>query len=165
MSENDSEPTWDIGRVDESRLVMMTGGTRILRQTTKLRLHGHNVWEMTDEERIEFIRWNVLAATDELHEALQECGWKPWGSSRHLNRDAYLEELADVQLFLDNLVLMAIRDDQDGDDLGDEFDTICYRKIVNSERRQRDGYNGFTEKCPNCRRDLKIDQVCQCSTT
>ena len=31
-----------------------------------------------DNEKLEWIRWNVLALEDELHEALAETGWKPW---------------------------------------------------------------------------------------
>lgn len=57
-------------------------------------------------EAIEFIRWNVLALTDELHEALQEVGWKPWATSSHINREEYVGELVDAMHFLVNLFLV-----------------------------------------------------------
>src|SRR5690606_34705103 len=56
---------------------------------------GIDPLRLTDEERIEFIRWNVLALTDELHELLQEVGWKPWATSRHVNEPEATGELVD----------------------------------------------------------------------
>ena len=40
--------------------------------------------QIPDDRRapaIDFIHWNVTAATDELHELLGEIGWKPWPTS------------------------------------------------------------------------------------
>lgn len=58
-------------------------------------------------EVIEYIRTQVLGATDELHEVLGETGWKPWKNEGYgdVNRDAYLLELADVLVFWTNLVV------------------------------------------------------------
>ena len=61
---------------------------------------------MSREEAIEFVRWNVLALEDELHEALAETGWKPWSANRHINRDEYIGELVDAVHFLVNLFLV-----------------------------------------------------------
>lgn len=61
---------------------------------------------MSRIEAIEFIRWNTLALTDELHEALQEVGWKPWATSSHINREEYVGELVDAMHFLVNLFLV-----------------------------------------------------------
>ena len=66
--------------------------------------YGVDVTTLSDEERAQYIRDMSLALTDELHEALNETGWKPWATSRHINRQAYLGELIDVLHFWCNLV-------------------------------------------------------------
>lgn len=103
--------------------------------------------EMTTEERIEFITWNVLALTDELHEALAETGWKPWATSRHINEDAFKSELIDAFHFMGNLFLAA----------GMSADEVMRRyrqKRALNAKRQTDGYDGVTTKCPVCKRAL-----------
>ena len=102
---------------------------------------------LTDEERAEFIRWNVLALEDELHEALAEVGWKPWASSRHLNRDAFKGELVDAFHFMMNLMLAAEID-------ADEFLEAYRSKRDKNAKRQSDGYDGISGKCPGCKRAL-----------
>ena len=103
--------------------------------------------QLSDEDRAEFIRWNMLALEDELHEALAEVGWKPWATSKHLNYDAYKSELVDAFHFFMNLMLAA--------GIGaDEFLASYRRKREVNITRQRDGYNGVDGKCPVCHRDL-----------
>lgn len=111
------------------------------------RYYGRCPWEFTDEERASYIQMNVLATTDELHEALAEVGWKPWASSRHLNRDAYLGELVDALHFFVNLCLagrITARDLIDG----------YVKKNQRNHERQNEGYTGVKEKCPTCKRAL-----------
>lgn len=67
---------------------------------------GYDFQNMSDPERIEFIKWNILALTDELHEALRETSWKPWSSQRHINSEAFVDELIDALHFLFNLFLV-----------------------------------------------------------
>ena len=114
--------------------------------------YGFDFDEMTTEDRVEFITWNVLALTDELHEALAETGWKPWATSRHINLDAFKGELIDAFHFMGNLFLAA----------GMSADEVMrrYRKKrqVNADR-QADGYDGVTTKCPVCKRALDDDAV------
>jgi dimeric dUTPase (all-alpha-NTP-PPase superfamily) len=63
---------------------------------------------MEGEELAEFVRWNVLALEDELHEALDEVRWKPWASDTgFIDRDAFVKELVDAMHFLMNLMLVA----------------------------------------------------------
>lgn len=126
----------------------------LLTELEKLKVHGQIPSEMTDEERIEFIRWNVLACVDELHEALAEVGWKPWATSRHLNRDAFLHELVDAQLFLHNLMLTVLRDDDSVSKLQDEVDSLIQARIRRAIDRQVNGYDGVEGKCPHCHRSL-----------
>lgn len=107
---------------------------------------------LDDEERAEFIRWNVLALEDELHEALQEVGWKPWATSRHLNRDAFKGELVDAYHFFMNLMLAADID-------ADEFLEAYQAKRTKNAKRQAEGYDGVTGKCPHCKRALDDSAV------
>lgn len=111
---------------------------------------GNHLDRMTQAERLDYIRENVLAATDELHEALAETGWKSWATSRHINRDAYLGELRDCWQFLTNLMLVA---EPDPRKLAVWFaDALAEKHDVN--RRRIGAYDGITSKCPNCRRAL-----------
>jgi dimeric dUTPase (all-alpha-NTP-PPase superfamily) len=115
------------------------------------------------EERIEFIRWNVLALEDELHEMLQETGWKPWATSRHVNADAAIKEMIDAWHFFMNL-LLAIMGPEIGIDLvvgripeevfTDIFVVRYLDKVKVNAQRQKDGYDGLTGKCVKCHRDL-----------
>lgn len=123
-------------------------------EMAKLMEHGLHPASMTDEERIEFIRWNVLACTDELHEALAECGWKPWASSSHINREPFLHELVDAQLFLHNLMLAVVQPGESIDDLQRHIEAIVMERINRAINRQHEGYDGVTHKCPGCHRDL-----------
>lgn len=113
--------------------------------------YGHDFEKMSDEERIEFIKVNVLALTNELHEALGEVGWKPWATSRHVHSDAYLGELVDVFHFLMNLVLVLGYKEED---LAEMFVSRYFQKRAVNAQRQKDGYDGVSGKCPGCGRDI-----------
>jgi hypothetical protein len=103
--------------------------------------------DLNDEEKLEWIRWNMLALMDELHEALAETGWKPWAKSKHLNRDAFISELVDAFHFLMNLMLVVNCD-------ADEFLGKYFEKRGINAARQAAGYDGVTGKCPDCKRAL-----------
>ncbi|MGB2791292.1 MAG: dUTP diphosphatase [Candidatus Moraniibacteriota bacterium] len=99
------------------------------------------------QARTDFITWNILALTDELHEALAEVGWKPWATSRHVNEAAFKGELVDAFHFFMNLMLAANMDAYD----------LYFRYVEKRNRnaqRQRDGYDGVSGKCPTCKRAL-----------
>lgn len=99
------------------------------------------------EARIQNIKNNVLALTDELHEALNEVGWKPWATSRHVNERAFQGEIVDALHFLINLYLLG----------GGTPDTLYdqYReKNDKNRKRQQAGYDGIKDKCPGCKRAL-----------
>jgi dUTPase len=93
----------------------------------------------TGDERAESIRLNVLALTDELHEALRESGWKTWASSRHLNRYKFKEELIDAWHFFMNLWLIA-------DGTEDEFLSMYFRKRQTNLNRYENGYTGTSDR-------------------
>lgn len=112
--------------------------------------------EPTDEDRkpaIDFIHWNVTAATDELHELLGEIGWKPWAKSRHINWDAARGEWIDAMHFMANLALILGLDD------ANEIIERYLGKHKKNEQRQEDGYDGVSTKCPGCKRALDDNAV------
>src|SRR3546814_20161250 len=100
---------------------------------------------------VEYIKNQVLALLDEGHEALNEVGWKPWASSRHVNREAFAGELVDILCFLVNLALSVGLTPED-------FYRLHQEKALRNIKRQADGYDGQAGKCPGCLRaidDLK----------
>lgn len=107
--------------------------------------NGKNIEDFTDEERMAAIRENVLACTDELHEALAETGWKPWATSNHINREAFHSELVDAWHFFMNLMLHSGMTAQN-----------LYEGYLDKNRRnhqrQEHGYDGVVGKCPGCKR-------------
>lgn len=108
--------------------------------------------QFDDLRKVEFIKNNVLAALDELHEALAEVGWKPWASSRHINRDAVKGELVDVLHFYINLLgVIGVTPDE----LFEDY----FKKAAKNKKRQEDGYDGVSTKCPGCHRALDDDAV------
>jgi hypothetical protein len=108
---------------------------------------GSDPSKLTEEEKIEWIRWNMLALMDELHEGLAETGWKPWAKSKHVNRDAFVSELVDAFHFLMNLMLVV-------DCSADEFLDKYFVKRGLNEARQANGYDGIAGKCFTCKRAL-----------
>lgn len=118
---------------------------------------GNDPKTLDDEAKLEWIRWNMLALMDELHEALAETGWKPWAKSKHVARDAYVSELVDAFHFLMNLMLVVDCD-------ADEFLAKYFEKRGINVQRQAEGYDGITGKCPQCKRALD-DTAVTCTET
>lgn len=105
-------------------------------------------------DRVEYIRWNVLALTDELHEMLAETSWKPWAKADYVNADKATNELIDALHFLMNLFLVLAPEDRGPDALAaDIFDRYERKRAINAER-QRKGYDGVDSKCTGCKRAL-----------
>ena len=128
--------------------------------------YGMDLASFEPERRVQFIKDMVLAATDELHEALNETSWKPWSSTfGEVNEDAYFGELIDLVHFVMNLLLVAYPSlSPEGLAAAIELRYLEKRKI--NVRRQEDGYDGKTSKCPNCRRALDDKAVfCRRVTT
>lgn len=133
---------------------------RMLREQRELQLvmppAGRDPAELEGEDRTSFISWNVLALTDELHELLDEVGWKPWATSRHVNEDRALAELVDAWHFMMNLLWAVAGRGVLGDAgvLAAVLEARYQDKRAVNEQRQVDGYDGVTGKCPRCHRDL-----------
>lgn len=108
---------------------------------------GVNVDQLNDDEKIVFIKDMIIALEDELHEALAEVGWKPWASSKHINRDAFANELIDAFHFLINLFLVV---GVDASELAERY----YSKADKNKKRQIEGYDGLKGKCSICSRSF-----------
>lgn len=91
--------------------------------------------------------WNLWAAVSELVEMGDEFGWKPWASSRHVNREQIIKEAVDLLHFVANLLTMASC-------TGQELTTAYRAKQLKNLARQIEGYDGVTGKCANCHREL-----------
>ena len=90
---------------------------------------------MDNEQRIAFIRQNILALEDELHEALREVGWKSWARTKYIHQTRLQEELIDALHFMLSLLLVA---NMDADDVYERYLT---KNRIN-RRRQQEGYSG-----------------------
>lgn len=121
----------------------------MLRAQLKLQVESFNndPSDLSAEGQVEWVRWNTLALTDELHEALAEVGWKPWATSKHINREAYIAELVDAFHFFMNLLLVV-------DCTAEEFTAGYFAKRELNAKRQAAGYDGVTGKCDTCHRAL-----------
>lgn len=119
-----------------------------------------NFQRMLPADRVRYIKDMSLALTAELHEALDETGWKPWATRKGiLDRDAYVGELVDVLHFLVNLFLAT---GDDPVDLADEVFTRYTLKNQVNRDRQSASYDGVSTKCGVCRRALD-DPAVGCS--
>lgn len=131
----------------------MFSGLYVVQRDFQARLlSGDLPADLRGTDRKAYIREQALALTSELHEALDETGWKSWATSDHINRDAYMGELADVFIFLMNLMLV-------GDITPTDLMMVTRRKIAKNHKRQDDGYDGVSTKCPGCKRAYDDDAV------
>jgi len=94
---------------------------------------------MDNESRIAFIRQNVLALEDELHEALREVGWKSWAKTKYVHQTRLQEELTDALHFMLSLMLAA---NMDADDV---YTRYLIKNRINRQR-QEEGYSGEKTK-------------------
>ena len=118
-----------------------------MQRQLQVKHYGKDPSDLSGEERALFIKDMILALTDELHEALAKVGWKPWATSRHVNREAFLGEMTDAFHFFMNLLIVT---GYDGQDLLKAYE----QKSMINEQRQIDGYDGISSKCPGCGRAL-----------
>lgn len=126
--------------------------TRLLERQNNLQafLLGKFPILMTDNEKAEFIRTQVLAAQAELIEVLNETHWKPW-ATRPLDESIvpslakFTGEMADVFIFFMNLMLVA------GVSMTDLCKAVDAKQQINLTRWQN-GYDAKASKCPACKR-------------
>ena len=80
-----------------------------------------------------YITIMVLAAVDELMEALRETPWKPWKKQQTFNQENFKEELVDVAHFMINLILASGM-------TAEEFFTRYINKNKVNHKRKEEGY-------------------------
>lgn len=116
----------------------------------QIEAYGNDLRNVTGKDRDQHIRDNVLAATDELHEALAETSWKPWSTETGIvNKDKFKGEIVDTLHFIGNLILLA--------QLTEEEIWEAYREKQNRNRERMSkagGYQSSKNKCPACKREL-----------
>ncbi|UKH48466.1 deoxyuridine triphosphatase [Microbacterium phage Katzastrophic] len=105
----------------------------------------------------EFIQWNHKALLHEMVELESETGWKPWATKRFVNLEAARGEAIDMLHFLLNDFLVLGLD-------ADEVRRRYHAKHAKNVKRQEDGYDGVSTKCPGCHRALDDDAV-ECRPT
>lgn len=110
--------------------------------------------EMDTPELIDYIVYMKTALEAELNEMLQEIGWKPWATSRHINREGMKSELVDTFQFFMNLCFAAGMD-------ASELIVRHANKLEINYKRASDGYDGKSGKCAWCGRALD-DQYVSC---
>lgn len=122
----------------------------------QLIITGKDPSELEGIERIVFIKDMTLALFMELGEMLDETGWKPWATSRHVNEEPAQREGVDVLFFLLNLMLvMRMTDGFAWMKMYDE------KWQINADRARSKTYDGISGKCPGCKRALD-DVAVQC---
>jgi hypothetical protein len=130
-------------------LNMLMFQERLQRETYKI-----DVLRLEPEARVQFIKDQILAATDELHEALNETSWKPWSSTfGEVAEDAYFGELIDLIHFVMNLLLVAYPG-LEPEALAPAIELRYLEKRKINVQRQEDGYDGRSGKCYGCGRAL-----------
>lgn len=138
---------------------MMTRLTQMLEMQRELQRNSYNVDPGllgTRSEGIQYIKDMVLAAEDELHEILGEVDWKPWTQGeRKINHDGVKKEIVDLWHFMMNLMLVVNMS-------SDELYTMYMKKCAVNAERQRNGYDGRSTKCFNCKRafeDVTLTEI------
>jgi hypothetical protein len=111
------------------------------------------------DELADYVVMNHSALVAEATELLSEFGWKSWAKPRGwVNRENALKEAVDVAHFLANIVCaIGITDD--------EWRIAYQAKQDVNRKRQVDGYDGVTGKCPGCKRSYDDGIDCRASAT
>lgn len=124
--------------------------TRVLQRQS----FGRDPAMLEGAELAEYVRWNTLAANDELMEALHEVDWKPWTVTEDgfRNRDAFVGELVDVLHFVANMLVSANCSDEE---LSERYRA---KQQKNRERMASKTYDG-KNKCPGCQRAYDDDST------
>lgn len=113
---------------------------------------GRDPATLTGQERVQFFKDMKLAVESELQEMLDEMSWKPWAQGEYFNEEAVWGEIIDHWHFFLNLCLVA--------KLTPEmlYERYMVKRQINI-KRQEDGYDGVSTKCPKCKRALDDEAV------
>lgn len=120
-------------------------------------LLGKRPIDLDPEEKAAYIRTQAFATIAEVVEATDETHWKPWsvrpeGEEVVISQTRFTGELADVYIFLMNLMLA-----------GGVTAMDLAKAVANKQQKNLDrwtsGYNAKTTKCPACRRSYDDEGV------
>lgn len=114
---------------------------------------GFDIENMTQAQRIEYIHANATNVILEIGEALGEIDWKPWAKGSDIREDACFGELRDAWQCLTNMML-AVKVGDSPAMIAEELESALYAKQAINRQRVIDGYDGHTNKCPECKRAL-----------
>lgn len=106
-------------------------------------------------ERISQFKEMFEAGIREGVEQMDEIGSKPWASKRFWNTDAVKKEIVDEWHFFMAKVLLSGMS-------ADELYQLYKAKWEVNVRRQTEGYDGVSTKCPKCKRALD-DSTTRCN--
>lgn len=109
--------------------------------------YGHVLPKTEIPDIVQWVVINHVSAIDELHEALNEVSWKPWASAQFVNREAFIGEIVDALHFVGNLLAGVGCTDE-------ELSAAYAEKMTRNAKRQLEGYDGVSDKCSICRRDM-----------
>jgi hypothetical protein len=123
-----------------------------LQHEMQIQSFGTDPAALEGEDKIQFFKDMKLALQDELHEALQEMGWKPWATSKHFHTEAVQGELVDAFHFFMNLCIVS---GLTPEKLYEQY----LAKRTKNQKRQAEGYDGVSTKCPGCKRALDDEAV------
>lgn len=112
--------------------------------------HPENIED--PQELIDYIVYMKTALEAELQEMLDEIGWKPWATSRHINREGVKSELVDTFQFFMNLCFAVGMD-------ANELLLRHTEKLLKNYKRADEGYDGVSTKCGWCGRALDDSHV------
>lgn len=108
---------------------------------------GRDPSKLEGVERVQFFKDMKLAQEAELQEMLDEMSWKPWAKGEFFNEEAVRGELIDQWHFFMNFCLAAgLTPDM-------LYEAYMKKRFVNI-KRQEEGYDGVSTKCPHCKRAL-----------
>lgn len=109
--------------------------------------YGNDLHKLSEDDRLAYLDEMCKAAMLEIGEAFNEFSWKSWASRQFRNKDALTGELVDVLFFVANALV--------ANGVTSEELAAKYRgKMQINTKRQVDGYDGVSGKCPECRRAL-----------
>ena len=114
------------------------------------------------EDLANYVRWNTLAAIDELMELLAEWRWKPWDREdvrgTFEDRDAVVGELADILHFIANLALAAKISPK-------ELAEAYRRKVLINYERKTSGYDARTKELTAREGDREAERMASATFT
>lgn len=114
---------------------------------------------MDGDDAVQYAKDMLLAIEDELAEFRKEISWKPWAKGYFFNRDAARKELIDILHFWMNLVLLTMKPGETILEIANDIVSKYDKKRLTNADRQNQGYDGRTNKCPDCGRAMEDGEL------